>query len=595
MDLKLIKKNYGENMMHLCRELFPTILEYEGKLFELLSNNFAYSKFLYDDIINNDDKFNTKCKFKDFIYNLYYNKSYKSNNYKSVSQLFDEAGYNFYECRCYEDVMRFKKYYYNKEILCTFNNVDYRLKNNYVFFAVKKDVDNINRIDFPNPKREDLYGTSVISIQFTRGLVNTLSIKNRYNHSVSNPDATFSNNLDNIIVGLTDAFTKEYNLNINSYCASFEIPGYVKANDGKFYKYNYEIDNIYYCPNNIIIENHTPIHFEKEKYIILDYFVLDMKKKKIITYDDIIYDSFCVSFDKIDIIKEKEYKKIILDDNIVIVINKYNQIIEYSNNNIKLIDDNFLQFNETINNIELPNVIEIKDNFLAKNDGLINLSLPNVKTIGDWFLDANESLKEIDMPNVLKIGDNFLTSSLIEKLSLPNLRSIGDDALFFNIGLSKLELPNILKIGDSFLQSNEGLSELCLPSVDYIGNSFLLTNNQISKLELPNVKYIGNDFLYENKKLSNIKLDNVKYIGYNFIYENEIISEVELPVVEKICIYFLYSDNSIKRFIAPMLKDFSDIDDFYDKNIELFEVSDELKNSIDLEEQNGVSLKLIKE
>ena len=52
-DLIKIKKYYGENMMHLCRELFPTILEQENLLFSLLDNNFAHSKFLYDDIIEN--------------------------------------------------------------------------------------------------------------------------------------------------------------------------------------------------------------------------------------------------------------------------------------------------------------------------------------------------------------------------------------------------------------------------------------------------------------------------------------------------------------------------------------------------------------
>ena len=33
------------------------------------------------------------------------------------------------------------------------------------------------------------------------------------------------------------------------------IPGYTVAEDGKYYKYNYEINNIYYCPDNIIIDN----------------------------------------------------------------------------------------------------------------------------------------------------------------------------------------------------------------------------------------------------------------------------------------------------------------------------------------------------
>lgn len=35
-ELKQIKKIYGEEMMHLCRSLFPTILEHEGVLLHIL-------------------------------------------------------------------------------------------------------------------------------------------------------------------------------------------------------------------------------------------------------------------------------------------------------------------------------------------------------------------------------------------------------------------------------------------------------------------------------------------------------------------------------------------------------------------------------
>lgn len=53
-DLIKIKEKYGEKMMHLCRNIFSTILEQEGLLFNTLEANFAYSKFLYDDIVNNE-------------------------------------------------------------------------------------------------------------------------------------------------------------------------------------------------------------------------------------------------------------------------------------------------------------------------------------------------------------------------------------------------------------------------------------------------------------------------------------------------------------------------------------------------------------
>ena len=39
--IKKIKKIYGENFMKLCRELFPTLLETEGRLLEVLSLTFV--------------------------------------------------------------------------------------------------------------------------------------------------------------------------------------------------------------------------------------------------------------------------------------------------------------------------------------------------------------------------------------------------------------------------------------------------------------------------------------------------------------------------------------------------------------------------
>ena len=198
-DLIKIKDKYGEKMMHLCRKLFSTILEDEGKLFKLINSHFAYSKYLYDDIVNNMLEDN----FKNYIYSLYAD-NMETNLFidnRSPYELMNCAGYNLYECKCEEDIQFFKKYFDPREFLCTFRG--YRLRKCYVFFAVRNNVDEIKREDFINPYRQDLYGTSVISIQFSRGDINTLSIKNRYNHTVNNPDATYSNNLDNIIPGLT--------------------------------------------------------------------------------------------------------------------------------------------------------------------------------------------------------------------------------------------------------------------------------------------------------------------------------------------------------------------------------------------------------
>ena len=249
-DLKIIKKKYGEKMSHLCRELFPTILEQNGVLSKLMLDNFNESHDLYNDIVSND----LISEFKTFIYNKF-DKIREDDKEvtKTPEELLNFAGYNLVECTKESEIQYFKKYYAKGEELCTFNGN--RLNRCRVFFAIKKNVDEIKRENFHEPKRQDEYGTSVLSIQFTKDGTNTLSIKNRYNHTVNNPDATFSNNLDNIIEGLTKSFEKYYGIKQAYVNNDFEISHYVRANDGKYYKYNYEMNNIYYCPDNIIIDN----------------------------------------------------------------------------------------------------------------------------------------------------------------------------------------------------------------------------------------------------------------------------------------------------------------------------------------------------
>ena len=282
-DLKIIKKKYGEKMMHQCRTLFPTLLEQKGLLSKLLLEHFEPSHDLYNDI----ESYNLFGSFERYINVLAVtNKKEMIVTSLTSEELLDKTGYILYECKTEKDIQKFKKYYAEGEELCTFRGN--RLNRCYVFFAVKKDVDSIKREDYKEPFREDEYGTSVISIQFTRRGGSYLSIKNRYNHTVPNPDATFNNNLDNIIPGLKYAFEKDYNLSYRKTDDEFDIPYYVFADGDKYYKYNYEINNIYYCPNNIIIDNFEVKRYsdEYQRYLVVDYFVIDRQNKKIYLYDE---------------------------------------------------------------------------------------------------------------------------------------------------------------------------------------------------------------------------------------------------------------------------------------------------------------------
>ncbi len=464
-DLKIIKRKYGEKMMHLCRTLFPSLLETKNLLPTLLLNTFEPNHHLYNAIATN----HLEVDFKNFIYSLVdVEKENQIITTKTPKELMSEAGYNLFECHTEEDIQSFKKYYAPGEELCTFYGG--RLNKCHVFFAVKKNVDEIKREDFLNPSRQDLYGTSVISIQFDKDPSNRLSIKNRYNHTVNNPDSTFSNNLDNIIPGLTNSFKNYYGLNQKYGYESFEIPGYVLARDGKYYKYNYEINNVYYCPNNIIIDNGKVKRLDSHKFILFDYFILELTKgnKKITDsrINPIFHDSFIssigdISNAKIEVTKNGINKDItiIKEDGtrIILTLNSTNCLIGYMNDSLKQVEDNFLQGSIFLQKISLPETQEIGDDFLYNNMFLNELDLPKVKSIGRNFLKKNKALKSVYLPEVEKIGPDFLYSNtVLNRLDLPQVYSIST-LLCINHQDIILNAPMLLFSHNSIL--NESLSQ----------------------------------------------------------------------------------------------------------------------------------------
>lgn len=487
-DLKLIKKKYGEGMAKLCRELFPTILETEGLLPQILMNTFNEDYNLYYDIINN----NQENDFKNYIYKLFNNDIEKIDTTKTPQELLNEAGYNLYKCETERDIQRFKKYYACNEELCTFNGG--RLCNCYVYFAVKKDVGQIKRENFSNPKRQDLYGTSVISIQFTKDKTHTLSIKNRYNHTVNNPDATFSNNLDNIISGLTEAFAKHEGmvpLNPNN---DFEIPGYVKANDGRYYKYNFEFLNTYFCPNNIIIDQFHVHKYNKDQYLIIDNFILDLKAKTIAQKDGFCkfepsFEDTLQDIQEIFIAKKDNNKEIHIltkDGTATIIVDKNNNIIGYQNNFVTEIADDFMILSKKVKMVDFPNLKIVSKNFMKSSRELKELNAPNLEIIGDNMLKCNYSLEYVNIPNAKIIGKDFLLlNEKLKTLIIPKVQIIGDNMLEFNYKLEKLDLSSCEIIGKNVLMFNHDVEVTFSNNIRHIGKESLMYNKHTEIIQTP--------------------------------------------------------------------------------------------------------------
>lgn len=585
-DLKIIKKLYGESMMHLCREYFPTILDEEGRLSKIMQDHFAPTKALHENLVAQ----HKVEDFRDYINYLYerdLNPQEREEKLKSPAELLSSAGYILYpECKTEDEIQSFKKYYASGEEICTFKGN--RLRTCRVWFAVKKDVDEIKREDFTSPVREDRYGTSVISIQFSKD-GGYLSIKNRYNHSVPNPDCTFQNNLDNIIAGLDSSFRRVFYLPQKKVFNTWQggLLNFVLGPDGKYYHYNVRIDNYYFCEDNIVIDGEHITQFDKNNSVLMDNFLLNKQNKTIEVlselygFEDSCFDDFGQIVKIQENKKENGEKEFILtnatNQNVILTINKYNQVVGFVNENITETKTDFLRYNKYIKNVDLPNVTKIANEFLSRTVMLEQINIPNVETIGnycmrycqnldrlympkvreigDCFLSHDENLKLLGAPNLEKVGANFLSSNKkLEEVYFPKLREIKSQFLSENNLIKKLNLPNVETIGSEFMANNAVLESINLPKIKKINDSFLEANTSLKNIDFPTLTSCGCDFLTDNKTISNVNLPKLEFCGSHFLMNNTALKTLDLPNLKGCDHYFLTFNKSIEKVNLPKLE-----------------------------------------
>ena len=256
-ELRRIRKTYGEELMHFCRTNFQKILQNEGLLLKILKENFATnSKSLGSDIKAGGEE--TTSLFIEYIFSLAELEMKRKDGVdtdKTPEELLDEKGYDLFECTSdsfarrgdqkeydtKKDVQYFIKYYEPKDVLCTF--ADDRLKKALVFFAVRRDAGKV-KIKDP-PERDDDYGKSVLSIQFSKPTlcgadnISRLSIIGRHNHAVKYPNNALNGDLDELAPGLIKSFQKKlwrehgFRFNYGIDIPDFGLGGYMTANDRK--------------------------------------------------------------------------------------------------------------------------------------------------------------------------------------------------------------------------------------------------------------------------------------------------------------------------------------------------------------------------
>lgn len=440
--------------------------------------------------------------------------------------LLEKAGYNAYYADTLSKQNAILKYFAPNEELCTFNDTN-RYINYYIINAVKKNVDQIKRADFLNPVREDAYGVSVISIQILKS-GGFISIKNRYNHTVENPDNTFNSNPDNIIPGLSASLKKRFNVDFSSQHVS--VPnGYVIIN-GKIIKYQTEYNNVY-IGDSFYIKDGQIYELNRDFQTIIDnMFVLDLKNKKIYNpagFNDPFPDILNKEFDgkKLHFVPATNDEIQLLADNTPLFKLNKNRCITslylhrttyigeffmyrgkheirfFAAPNLKHLESNFLYHNKCLETFLAPHLEMIENNFLFHNKKLKTIYIPSLKSLGNNFLQDNETLTRFSAPELTEIGSAFLYANKnLKKFYAPKLECIRGDFIFLNEHLQHFFAKRLESVGDCFLPMNRALRLLRVPKLKKIGKSFLMSNQKLRKLFAPNLENVQDDCLESHLK-----------------------------------------------------------------------------------------------
>lgn len=205
---------------------------------------------------------------------------------QEIIDAFNIAGYDKVIFDDEEAIAECRKFYKPGEVICTYNNLKSRMSNYHMLVAIKADIEKIQRSK--NPSREDEYGTSILNIQIAKN-GSHMSIKNRYNHTVSEPDSTLNNNLDMLYHGLQSMVLGYYRFaSLNSTKSNYKNI----INIGEIYlKYHTEKNNIYF--GTFVLDGTNGARFsDTSRYYVIGGIgvepycryplVLDFKDKKVI-------------------------------------------------------------------------------------------------------------------------------------------------------------------------------------------------------------------------------------------------------------------------------------------------------------------------
>ena len=488
---------------------------------------------------------------------------------KNPFQLLEAAGYDAFYVDSLEKQNSIKPYFVEDEALCTFWDEN-RYQDYHIIHAIKKGAKNLNRTDFlGHEEREDAYGTSVISIQILKegGFI---SIKNRYNHAVENPDNTFGSNPDNIIKGLSYALKKYFDVDFR-FNDSVLNDDYTFQN-GQVFKFIDEINNVYYGAD-FYLKNGVATPINKDYQLMVNGFLLDFKDKKLLNVTNDYSSLFPILCDELKegvlSVQKKEGKTFVFVDDKELMAVQDGVMKKLSLYKTKKLDD-FLIGDFDLEEFYGFSVKEVNRNSFVNCGSLKKVVLPSCEKISETaFKRSNCS---VCAPKMEENGFYFLGNGIafVPDLKLFYLRGNLDTRIYTFLNkqmanykhfkVQKEDLGHLILADEKpFLRfKNNKLTGIYLtkgcPELEYGVISQLDELEEFSSIE---TKVVGHHNFSECPKLKKISLPQVEFIMFSSFQFLEALEEVDLSnywIHEKDAQMLFFRCPSLKRILAASLE-----------------------------------------
>jgi len=615
-NFKALKKAFGETTARVIRGKMPIAYDHSEELIAFLQKKVPVKSHLPYIITNMGMELEVEFLSEKMIIVA----PVKEKLTLSAKELAEKAGYRLTETKTRKDVLSFRSDYSRNSVICTYNDIEGRLRDRFIFWLRRYNADVTPRAEeltqdnlTPEWKkylekrgwlkddgtyalsglkreREDPYGTSSMCVQIWRKndkSKGSLWILNRYNHTLQdgkNPDVTYNRKLNKIIDGLEDAIYDYVKIKKPATTTDTPVlsPGIVEDAQGSLYHYARERNGVYWGDGFIMSGGAATIVNPGIERVV-EGFVL--RADGIVNgvglfanYENSIFSLIGKTrFGKKGLIEctTKDNKKfsffvqngqiIRFDTGDLTEISGYSlcdnaALTSIALPNVTTIGAFSLSYNSALTSIALPNVETIGNSSLRDNAALASIELPNVKIIDNYSLSGNAALTSIELPNVTAIGNYSLRdNAALASIALPNVETIGNNSLSNNPALASIELPNVKIIDNYSLSGNAALASIALPNVTTIGNYSLSNNDSLTSIALPNVTTIGNYSLRGNAALTSIALPNVITIGNHSLRSNAALTSIALPNVITIGNHSLCNNAALALIELPNVTTIGDL------------------------------------